>query len=177
DDSAAGVNLTTHIDQVVAFLAGLEDVVLVGHSYGGMVITGAADRAPDRVRSLIYLDAFVPQDGDNCWNLTNDDQRAWYVDVDETGFGTPPLPFFDARAKPHPLATFLQRIRLTGSPSRFRKRDYVYATKWGDASSPFTPTYLRLKDDPEWTVHTPDAAHNLMRDIPDELVRICLSHA
>ncbi|GAB3870322.1 hypothetical protein GCM10029964_004630 [Kibdelosporangium lantanae] len=102
DDSAAGVNLTTHIDQVVAFLAGLEDVVLVGHSYGGMVITGAADRAPDRVRSLIYLDAFVPQDGDNCWNLTNDDQRAWYVDVDETGFGTPPLPFFDARAKPHP---------------------------------------------------------------------------
>jgi hypothetical protein len=55
--------------------------------------------------------------------------------------------------------------------------DYVYATRWGDAPSPFTPTYLRLTDDPEWTVHTPDAAHNLMRDIPDELVRICLSHA
>lgn len=176
NDSAAGINLSTHIDQVAEVVADIEDVVLVGHSYGGMVITGVADKLPDHVSSLVYLDAFVPEDGDSCWHLTNDDQRAWYVAVDETGFGTPPLPFFDERAKPHPLACFLQPIRLTGSLSRFRKRDYVYATRWGNLESPFTPTYNRLQNDPEWTVHTPDAAHNLMRDIPEELVKICLTH-
>lgn len=63
-------HLDTHIQDVVAALDGedVRDTVLVGHSYGGMVITGAADRAPDRVGSLVYLDAVVPAGGDSCWS-------------------------------------------------------------------------------------------------------------
>ena len=61
----ADVDLDTHIADVVSLLEmeDLCDVVLVGHSYGGMVITGAADRAPERIGRLVYLDAFVPENG------------------------------------------------------------------------------------------------------------------
>src|SRR3984957_20745503 len=60
------VNLDTHIDDVVNLIRWeeLSDVVLCGHSYGGMVITGVADALSDRIRSLVYLDAFVPKDGE-----------------------------------------------------------------------------------------------------------------
>lgn len=71
----------------------------------------------------------MPEDGDSCWTLTTDEQRQWYTSVDETGYGVPPLQFFDERATAHPLASLMQRIRLSGKLSRFRRRDYVYATK------------------------------------------------
>jgi pimeloyl-ACP methyl ester carboxylesterase len=169
------VNLDTHIEDVTNVLAAeqVTDAVLVGHSYGGMVISGVADRVPERVGSLVYVDAFVPDDGDSCWTLTNDEQREWYLDVGQTGFAVPPLPFFDPRATAHPLASFLQRIRLTGDLGRFRRRNYVYAMKW-PGESPFTPTYERLRDDPQWTVHALDSMHNVMRDAPDDLLNILL---
>ncbi|MEU1810656.1 alpha/beta fold hydrolase [Micromonospora aurantiaca (nom. illeg.)] len=172
------VNLDTHIQDVVAALdvEDLRDTVLVGHSYGGMVITGAADRAPDRVDSLVYLDAVVPGDGDSCWSLVSEQERRWYLDVDETGYASRPLPFFDARATPHPVASLLQPLRLTGGPAPVRRRDYVYAAGWAD-QSPFTPTYQRLSADPGWTTHALPGGHNLMRDTPDELAKILLDVA
>jgi pimeloyl-ACP methyl ester carboxylesterase len=65
--ATAGIDLNAHVDDVRAylFLNDLHDVILVGHSYGGMVITGAADRIADRIGRLVYLDAFVPADGDS----------------------------------------------------------------------------------------------------------------
>src|SRR5215469_8310109 len=59
------INLDTHIQDVIGVIddADLSDIVLVGHSYGGMVITGVADRVPEKVVSLVYLDAFVPENG------------------------------------------------------------------------------------------------------------------
>lgn len=60
---------------------------LAGHSYGGMAITGAADRAPQRVRRLVYVDAYVPQDGASCWTLTNDTFRQAFV----AGAGDPDM--------------------------------------------------------------------------------------
>ncbi|ACZ89922.1 alpha/beta hydrolase [Streptosporangium roseum] len=171
----AGVNLETHIQDVVGVLAAeeIEEAVLVGHSYGGMVITGVADRVPERVGSLVYLDAVVPRHGDSCWTLVSDQERKWYMDVTETGHSVRPLPFFDSRATPHPLASLLQPIRLTGDLSRLRRRDYVYAAGW-DGESPFTPVYQRLRDDPLWTTHALDSRHNLMRDAPDNLLEILL---
>jgi pimeloyl-ACP methyl ester carboxylesterase len=169
-----GVNLETHITDVLSTLAAepnAKDLVLVGHSYGGMVITGVADRIPEKVDALVYLDAVVPRDGESCWHLVNDEQRQWYLDVDDTGYGVQPMSFFDPRATAHPLASFLQRITLTGDLNRFRRRDFVYALKWpGD--SPLRPSYERVKDDPNWNVHELDGAHNLMRDNPEDLLRI-----
>ena len=172
------VNLDTHIQDLTALLAAedVRDAVLVGHSYGGMVITGAADRLPDRVGSLVFVDAFVPRDGESCWTLTNDVQRAWYLSAGEDGYSVPPLPFFDPRATAHPLASLLQRIRLSGDLGRFRHRSYVYATRW-DGGSPFAATRDRLRADPQWTVHELDSAHNVMRDAPDALLEILLEAA
>jgi pimeloyl-ACP methyl ester carboxylesterase len=149
-----------------------EDLVLVGHSYVGMVISGVADRVPERVDALVYLDALVPRDGES-WDLVNDEERQWYVGVDDTGYGVPPMPFFDDRATAHPLASLLQRITLTGELSRIRRRDFAYALQWpGD--SPLRPSYERVRDDPSWVTHELNGAHNLMRDNPEDLLRILL---
>ena len=175
-----GVNLTTHVTDVLAAIANDaaagDDLVLVGHSYGGMVITGVADRIADRVDALVFLDAVVPHDGESCWDLINDEERQWYVGVDDTGFGVPPMPFFDDRATAHPLATVMQPLRLTGDANRFRRRDYVYALDW-PGESPMKPSYDRVRDDPKWNCHELDGKHNLMRDNPDDLVRILLDVA
>jgi pimeloyl-ACP methyl ester carboxylesterase len=171
----AGVNLETHIIDVLAEMAvhDVRDAVLVGHSYGGMVITGVADRVPQQVDSLVYLDAFVPRDGQSVWTLTDNGRLMFNTEIDDTGFGVPPLPFFDSRATAHPLASLMQPIRLSDDLSRFRRRDYVYATRW-DGESPFAATFDRLRKDPIWTTHALDGAHNLMRDCPDELLEILL---
>ncbi|MGV9798008.1 alpha/beta fold hydrolase [Mycobacterium sp. NPDC003449] len=174
----AGVNLETHIADVLAELAAhrLTDAVLVGHSYGGMVITAVADRVPQQVDSLIYLDAFVPDDGDSCWTLVTDELRAWYADVDTTGYGVPPLRFFEERASAHPLASLMQPIRLTGNLSRFRRRVYVYATQW-DGEPPFSSLFDRLRRDRSWTTHALDSTHNLLAGHTDEVLQILLDTA
>jgi hypothetical protein len=104
---------------------------------------------------------------------STNEERQWYIEVGETGCGVPPMPFFDSRATAHPLASFLQRMKLSGDLNRFRRRDFVYALKWpGD--SPLRPSYERVRDDPNWNVHELDGAHNLMRDNPEDLLRILL---
>nr|WP_324198455.1 alpha/beta hydrolase [Nocardia beijingensis] len=172
------MNLDTHIQDVTAVLAAanITDAVLVGHSYGGMVITGAADRAATRVGSLVYLDAVVPGHGDSCFTLVSDEERRWYLDVVETGDAVRPLPFFDPRATAHPLASVLQPLTLTGDLGHIRRRDYIYAAGW-DTPSPFTATYQRLRDDARWTTHALTGGHNLMRDAPEDLLRILLEVA
>ncbi|MEV4014119.1 alpha/beta hydrolase [Nonomuraea angiospora] len=71
DPRGAEIGLSAHIDDLLGYLerAELEQVTLVGHSYGGMVITGVAGRAPERVSALVYLDAFVPEPGQSCFDL------------------------------------------------------------------------------------------------------------
>jgi pimeloyl-ACP methyl ester carboxylesterase len=168
----------THITDVLAELAAhdVSDAVLVGHSYGGMVITAVADRVPQQVDSLVYLDAFVPRDGDSVWTLTDNGRRLFNTAIDETGYGVPPLPFFDPRATAHPLASLMQPVKLSGDLSQFRRRVYVAAAKW-EGESPFKATFERLRDDPSWTTHVLDGAHNLMRDNPDDLLRILVDAA
>ena len=169
----SGVNLETHIQDVTGVLAAenIHDAVLVGHSYGGMVITAVADRMPERVDSLAYLDAVVPANSDSFWALVSDQERRWYLDVVENGYGVRPLPFFDARATPHPLASLLQPLQLTSDLAHIRRRVYVYAAGW-DGESPFTPFYHRLREDPSWTTYALDSRHNLMRDAPKDLLKI-----
>jgi pimeloyl-ACP methyl ester carboxylesterase len=172
------VNLSTHITDVVAALEAeqVTRAVLCGHSYGGMVITGVADRVPERVAALVYLDAFVPGDGDSAWSLTSDAERGRYLEAMRgDGFSVAPLPFFDARATSHPMASFLQEIRLTGAGAKVPRRVYVQAAAWDE--SPFGPTAERLATDPDWTVHTLQSGHNFMRDAPDDMLRILLAAA
>ncbi|MBT2368897.1 alpha/beta hydrolase [Streptomyces sp. ISL-10] len=173
------VNLNTHLHDVLNLLEDeqITDAVLVGHSYGGMVITGVADRVPDRVSGLVYIDAMVPQDGDSCWSLVTEQERAWYLNgVDQTGYSSSPLPFFDPRATSHPLASLLQAIRLRHDLSAFARKDYIYATGW-DTPSPFESLYRRLLTDSSWRVHAVRSGHNVMSDAPEELLKILIQTA
>src|SRR6478735_8888936 len=69
--ASADIGLATHIDDIVNFILfeDLHDIVLLGHSYGGMVITGVADRIPERIKQLVYLDAFLPLDGESVMTI------------------------------------------------------------------------------------------------------------
>ncbi len=86
------------------------------------------------------------------------------------------MPFFDERATAHPLATVMQPLRLRGDLNRFRRRVFVYAQDW-PGESPLQESYDRVRDDPHWTTHELDGKHNLMRDNPEDLLRILLDAA
>jgi thioesterase domain-containing protein len=168
------ITLTSHVDQVAAAVPSGGDVVLVGHSYAGSVITGVADRLTERIAALVYLDAFLPEDGDSCWSMTNDEQRRWYVDgCATTGYGVDPLPFFDQRARPHPVATFLQALPLSGAWHAIPVKHYV-AAAWPD-ESPMALSTQRAEADPGFIVHRWETRHNVMADGPDLVVALLQS--
>ncbi|HEX7429639.1 MAG TPA: alpha/beta hydrolase [Mycobacterium sp.] len=129
----AGVDLDCHVNDIVALLhyEDLRNVVLVGHSYGGMVITGAADRASDRVGHLVYLDAMAPKDGQSLVDVAGPFMAAARSDsriVDGVEMCLFPsaetLPFYGVvdprtldwmrtRLTPHPWRCFEQPLQLT----------------------------------------------------------------
>lgn len=175
------ITLDTRVTQLVDLLVSGDhhDVVLVGHSYAGCVLSGAADQVPGRIRTLVYVDAFVPGDGDSCWTMTTDEQRSWYIGgAGATGTGVAPMPFFDGRAMPHPLAAFVQRSRLTGAWASVRHKHYVAAMEpsWA-TQSPFVPTARRLQADPAWTVHELPLTHNVLAGGPDAMLAVLLPFA
>jgi pimeloyl-ACP methyl ester carboxylesterase len=167
-------NLDDHIAQVVAELDRVDGpVTLCGHSYGGMVITGAADRAPHRVDRLVYVDAYVPEDGDSCWSLTSDDFRQLFT-TGAAGDGRTVAvpPGLDPRARPHPVASFLQAVRLTGAVDGVARRTAVFATNFPD--TPFAELRRRLRADPTWDVHDVHVGHAVQRLAPAALTEILL---
>jgi len=173
----ASVNLDTHIEDVVRVLEDeqLSDVVLLGHSYGGMVLAGAIDRAADRIRAAVYSDTYVPENGQSCFELTSDFFRQMFLDgAKGDGFSVPPTPGGDPRRTPHPLASFLQRIKIANTPPRI-PRGYLYLSGW--PNSPFTALYERLRQDPEWQTFSLPVGHNVMREAFDELLEIMLQFA
>lgn len=167
------INLDTHIQFVVDSILrhGLTDVILCGHSYAGLVITGVADKIPERIHALVYIDAYIPKDGDSCWSLTSEVYRQRFVaGAGNDGFTVADRPGLDDRRRPHPLATFMQCLRLKGDYKQISNRTFIYLSGWKD--SPFVKQYEDLKDSPDWHVEIINCAHNVMRDRPDELVEI-----
>ncbi len=168
------ITLDSHVEHTLAALPDDGQVVLVGHSYAGMVITAVADRVPHRVAALVYLDAVLPRDGDSCWGLINDEQRQWYIGgCAQTGYGVDPLPFFDDRARPHPVATLLQAVSLTGAWQQVPTKHYVAAT-WPQDSPMATSTH-RAEANPDFVVHHWDTRHNVLADGPHRVLDLLRS--
>jgi pimeloyl-ACP methyl ester carboxylesterase len=187
------VGLSTHIDDVAdtIFHEDLSEVVLVGHSYGGMVATGVADREPSRVDGIIYLDAFVPEDGQCALDFSPWEERQRLGKIVEThgaGWLVPPSPlapdvppetaeWLRTRRKPQPLRTFEEPIHLTGAAGRL-PRSYIYCTR-KEPGDVFAPIAARLRSDPAWRYreidwgHTPNVgAPDRLADLIDELIAV-----
>ena len=180
DATVARANLDTHADDVVGLLdrARITDTTLVGHSYGGMVISAAADRAGGRVSRLVHLDAYVPRDGESCWSLTTESYRQSFVDgAADTGYAVRP-PFRaphggDPRRRRHPLSSLVQTIRLTGVVDHVPRRDFIYCSGWEDGT-PFAGLRARLQADPGWRVRDIPTAHNAMREAPSTVAELLI---
>jgi pimeloyl-ACP methyl ester carboxylesterase len=176
DGTVATTNLDTHADDVLRHLdrAHITSATLVGHSYAGMVIAAAADRAGGRISRLVHLDAFVPRDGESWWSATNQHFRDLFAaGAAATGYAVRPPDGGDPRRRPHPLASVMQSIRLTGGFAQVPRRDFIYCSGWEDRT-PFAGLRTRLQADPEWQVHDLPTAHNAMHEDPEAVAALLL---
>ncbi len=182
------INLTTHIHDILDLFRWeeLEDVVLCGHSYGGMVVGGVADRIPDRIRNLVFLDAVIPENGTCMADYTFPGEALLEVMGAVGAFGgglllpAPPAAFFnvneadramvDRLCTPHPMASLIEKISLGGDHERIRNRAYIHATNWG--FPPIVQQYERARALPGWKVFEVESGHDIMIDAPDRLAEI-----
>lgn len=187
--SLPSVNLDTHITDVANLLRWeeLSDVILVGHSYGGCVISGVADRVPERIAALVYLDAFVLENGE-CLNdkIPQDVRRQRIAQAKEVGEGwnLPPIPAEEFNVNPkdrdwvnrqstwQSLACFEQRLQLTGALNQIKNVTYIWASDW--SPSPFPQFYEKAKAK-GWKTLAIDCGHDVMLDRPEELTRELLA--
>ena len=177
------IDLDIHIADIVSILEmeDLRDVILVGHSYGGMVVTGAADRASERVKRLVYLDAFVPDNGKCLLDYVVPERAARMREEGErSGFVPPPplslwgltrpehIDFVKPREAPHPYRTMAQPIRLSGA-SRARKT-FIYCAS--PATGSFDQFAAKYRNDPAWTFFELPTGHDAMILMPERVAEI-----
>jgi len=177
------VRLDTHIEDVVKVFEyeDLREVILIGHSYGGMVATGVADRIPDRISQVVYIDAFVPRHGQSLNDLAVPEDRNLMREAAQKAGDAMRLPpramppdtsaadlaWANPRRVMQPIGTFEQPIRLTGAVEQLR-RTYIYCSKArpGDVFRQFAE---RAKSETGWTYREMDASHNPHITVPDAL--------
>jgi len=170
------IDLDTHITDVVNVLEyeDLHDVMLIGWSYSGMIITGVAEQVPERLAQLVYFDADVPTDGQNGWDAELYSEEAMLADVasgkaaGRPGFITTE-PYVEwlrsltknpadsewllAKMVPQSLATYVQPIRLGNPEAVALPRAFVFCTEGkGEAAVDHTVrTSMRVQSDPGWS--------------------------
>jgi pimeloyl-ACP methyl ester carboxylesterase len=177
--ASASVDLSTHVNDVLGTIEyeRLSDFVLVGHSYGGMVVTAVADRVAERVRSLVYLDAFVPKDGQSLLDLARPEMRAKILALQ--GWQVPPPPpqgmtdkdevaWIEGRRNPQPAGTFKEKVSLRGNYKG--RRVYVFCS--GYSPTTFAPFGAATKADKAWQYHELPTHHYPQISMPRETAAI-----
>jgi pimeloyl-ACP methyl ester carboxylesterase len=187
---STGIGLETHIADVVNLMAWeqLEDVVLCGHSYGGVIISGVAEQKGSAIRSIVFLDAFMPRDGETVQELTGQAVRDTIAAAQERGdfcipprsaeaFGVNPADraWVDRLCVPHPIATFTDKIKLAGAVDRIARKTYVRARSY--ANPGFDRALEAVKADPAWRWHEVASGHDVMVDQPERLCEVLLEAA
>jgi pimeloyl-ACP methyl ester carboxylesterase len=179
------IDLTTHVTDIVNVILfeNLRDVVLVGHSYGGMVISGVADRIPDRIRHLVYVDALVPNDGESAVTaargmpigrgisaMADSAKNGAIVPVWVKPGTNPPSDV------PHPVKTLTQELRLQNAAARRIPGTYILTVDSGkaEASDDFAGFGQRAKLR-GWTYHVLQADHTPERSAVSELTTLLRS--
>jgi pimeloyl-ACP methyl ester carboxylesterase len=180
-------DLTTHIQDVVGVLEyeDLHDVILVGHSYGGMAITGAADRVPERLAQLIYLDAYAPRDGQSMLDVVPPARRALLMEQAQTvgeGWMLPALgPGTDPRSQvPQPFRTYEEPVHLSNAAALVLPRTYIRCTidaitgrSDGPAIEAFFPHAQRAQAE-GWRYFELEADHSCYSKVPEMVTELLL---
>ena len=185
------INLETHIADILGVLRfeDLKHVTLIGHSYGGMVATGVADRAPECISSVVYVDAYVPRDDQSLFDLQTSETRERLRAEARTqgeGWRIPPPPmspdtsqddfsWANSRRVMQPLMTFEQRLRLTGAVETL-PRTYVYC-KRARAGDVFRQFLDRARSEQGWKVFEIDASHSPNITASEELTETLVQAA
>jgi pimeloyl-ACP methyl ester carboxylesterase len=188
-----GIRLDTHIEDVIGVIESedLQDVILCGHSYAGMVITGAADRIADRVNTLIYLDAFVPESGASMMSFYSPEKVSERLkEAGQTGEGWKVQPlsakyfgvlreedadWIDRHCTPQPILTQIQAIDLSGNWKLVSNKVFIEAEN--HPQDTFRDFAARFRADPAWSVYGLPCGHEIMIDLPEELAAIFLEIA
>jgi pimeloyl-ACP methyl ester carboxylesterase len=183
------VNLDLHVTDIVHVLDAeeLSDVILVGHSYAGMVITGVTDRMKSALRALVYLDAFVPENGRSALDYLAPERRAPLARAGEaTGMLNPLMALFgvtepadvewlNRRLTPQPYATLNQPLTLSQDGGASLPRSFVYCSS--PPSGSFGQFAERLRNDPAWRYYELKTAHDCMITDPEGVARVLLEEA
>jgi pimeloyl-ACP methyl ester carboxylesterase len=178
------VDLDTHILDVVNEMKwqDLSDVVLVGHSYGGMVISGVAEKMEKAIGSFVFLDAFFADNGQALVDMQPPAMREPLLAAARDGATTVPprsaavfnvnekdRAWVDAQCTPQPIKTFLQKLTLTGARDRIAKRSYIRATGY---PSPYFDAGLEKARAQGWRIYEAACGHDVMLDMPERLTGI-----
>jgi pimeloyl-ACP methyl ester carboxylesterase len=184
------IGLATHIADIVNLIKWerLADVVLVGHSYGGFIITGVAERMLPSIASLVFLDAHVPENGQSLADLSSPLVRDSIAEATQKGeIAVKPVPasvfrvnetdaaWVDALCTPHPRAAMTDKLAVAGARDRVGKKTYIRAK--GYASERYDGFQSRLSANPGWRVHELACGHDAMVDMPAELTDLLLASA
>ena len=186
----ASVNLSTHITDIVNVIKWekLNSIVLCGHSYGGFVISGVAEKMQEAIASMVFVDAFVPENGDALAALVSPATRDRINEVVKKGDVTmAPIPaavfqvnekdraWVEGHCVPQPLATFMEKAVLTGARDRIAKKIYIRAR--GYDSPAFDAALAKVRAIPSWSVLELPCGHDIMVDMAEELAEILLERA
>jgi len=170
--SNPSINLTTYVNDILNVIRfeNLHDVILVGHSYGGMVISGVAEQVPDRIRQLVYLDAMVPNNGEsakdisgNLWESMSRDSTMVYP----FGYTKAVLP----GDVPQPLNTFTEALQISNPLVKKIPSVFILMTKGGKSNPEYDKLGLSRARARKWKVFTFEGGHYSMREQPENLVK------
>lgn len=181
----ADITPDLHVEDIVNVIKfeDLDDVVLVGHSYGGFIITGVASQIPERVSGLIYLDAFVPaSSGQSAFSIGTKERADEVRSTITDGFLVPPSgiqrwtsdpkkqEWLSKQVTPHPLRCFSEGPTLSGRENEIAKRMFILCSK--HKPSPFWHFHERYQNDPKWRSEELDCLHDAMVEKPEELTQL-----
>jgi pimeloyl-ACP methyl ester carboxylesterase len=184
------INLDTHIADIVNVIKweDLSGICLVGHSYAGWPVSGALEQILDRVASVVFLDAFVPENGQRNFDLASDFSRKGMLEAQQKGEIASPAPaaamfhvnekdqaWVDSKLTPQPIGVSMQPIRLTGAREKVAKKTYIRAPRYPQPS--FEKAYTAKKVDPSWRTYEVPCGHDVMVDMPQRLAEILLEVA
>jgi pimeloyl-ACP methyl ester carboxylesterase len=184
------IDLSLHVADVLGLIKceRLNNIVLVGHSYGGFVISGVAEAVANKISSIVFLDAFIPDNGESLLDVVQPAVQDVIQDVLDRGDTTVPVrdaaafkvnekdrPWVDSLATPQPIGTMTEKIKLTGARERVATKAYIRAAGYPNVS--FDKACARTKADRSWRTYEVPCGHDVMIDKPDRLAEILLEVA